>query len=70
MKCKRRLYSLRFFILPSLLVPEFFIVDFNYAAAIGIAYRKQCKPAQTPTVVKLPAECAGQDSQAFYTGSK
>ena len=28
MKCKRRLYSLRFFILPSLLVPEFFIVDF------------------------------------------
>lgn len=35
MKCKRRLYSLRFFILPSLLVPEFFIVDFNYAAAIG-----------------------------------
>ena len=35
MKCKRRLYSLRFFILPSLLVPEFFIVDFNYAAVIG-----------------------------------
>lgn len=59
-----------FFILPSLLVQEFFIVDFNYADAIGIAYRKQCKHAQTPTVVKPPAECAGQDSKTVYTVSK